>query len=110
MGAIGSYLHHVWVEADCRGYTYDRSKIGASTDLTMTVTSGQLAYERDHLRTKLATRSPAWLATGPWADDNTLAHPIFTVVAGGVEAWERVRPGAAGESRTEAQPSTSEPS
>jgi hypothetical protein len=50
------------------------------------VTSGQLVYELAHLRAKVAERDAAWL---PRLPEVALAAPSFTVVEGGIEAWER---------------------
>ena len=54
----------------------------------MPVTSGQVAYEWAHLMAKLQARNPGlhekW--RGHAAVD---VHPLFQVVDGGVEVWER---------------------
>lgn len=88
-GAIGAYLHEVQLEAARRGYRFDAGKIGRRVAVTMTVTSGQMAYELAHLRAKLVLRDPAELlriaclsAVEP--------HPLFVVVPGEVESWEVV--------------------
>ena len=72
-----------------RGYSFDKSKIKPTRKaVTLTVTSGQMAYEWTHLMVKLKERSPAlcrkWLST-----EMPEAHPVFTVRAGEVEPWER---------------------
>jgi hypothetical protein len=86
---IDSYLHHVLVEAGERGYSFSRDKITADRSLTgiLKVTTGQLSLERYHLMQKLAVRSLDRLAALPL---ETLPHPLFTVVEGPVESWERV--------------------
>lgn len=88
--AIDQYLHHVADEADRRGYRFDRSKLGSRPDETkMDVTSGQLAFEREHLKQKLNIRAversrqlPDALAIEP--------HPMFQTVDGPIASWERV--------------------
>ena len=84
-----SYLHAVYDEAAVRGYSFDRAKIGQpAAAMTLRVTSGQLAYERDHLLNKLSMRDQIrfeMLNTEPIP----LAHPLFIVEAGEVEFWER---------------------
>lgn len=95
--AIGGYLEGIVDEADARGYRFDRAKIllpparsqiGSSDPLPrITVTRGQLAYERDHLARKLAVRSPADAARLDGADVSP--HPSFRVVEGEIEEWER---------------------
>lgn len=88
-GAIACYLESVATEAAGRGYRFDRSRIRAAADeVRLPVTAGQLAHEWAHLRAKLERRAPAELAR--MAAVNRLEpHPMFDVVAGGVEAWER---------------------
>lgn len=83
--AIGSWLQGLAEEADARGYHFDHSKIiVADPHIRIDVTRGQLDFEMEHLRTKVAARQPEWLPRL----DVTTAHPIFTVVEGGIEAWE----------------------
>lgn len=88
-GAIASYLRSVADEADRRGYRFDRGRI-ASRRLrsTMTVTSGQIAFERRHLLGKLKERDPHSYRRLK-AAGNTRLHPLFRQVAGDVEEWER---------------------
>lgn len=88
VAAIASYLAGVQAEAERRGYHFDRSKIPAARwPGQILATTGQLAYEREHLRAKLALRDPARLDSLPEAP---LAHPLFRLVAGGVAPWEKV--------------------
>jgi len=89
LSAISLYLKAVHAEAEARGYSFDKSKIKpARKVVTLTVTSGQVAYEWVHLLAKLKERNPAlyrkWRAT-----DVPEPHPLFTVRAGEVETWER---------------------
>ena len=89
LAAISLYLKAIHAEAEMRGYSFDKSKIKPTRKVvTLTVTSGQMAYEWAHLLVKLKERSPGlyrkWLAT-----EVPEAHPVFTVQAGAVEPWER---------------------
>lgn len=89
VAAIGAYLGAVHAEAERRGYRFDRTKLPRARGAPrLTVTRGQLEFEWEHLRAKLAVRDPAWLRALP-CPAPTQAHPGFRVVAGGVEAWER---------------------
>jgi hypothetical protein len=106
--AVGAYLAALADEAERRGYRFDRSRIdqpptaddaGAGSAPTGTpavtppvtpipVTEGQVAYEWQHLLAKLAERSPEQYAavrelTAPEV------HPLFQVVPGPIEDWER---------------------
>ncbi len=87
--AIRAYLHSVCDEADARGYNFDRSKLGRRVTVSrIPVTKGQIRYEFEHLKTKLRLRDHAWLKqiSGIRMPDS---HPLFVVVSGGIEAWER---------------------
>jgi hypothetical protein len=86
---IAQYLRVVADEATARGYRFDASKIARTSRPrgTLTVTRGQLRHEREHLAAKLARRDPRRLAALPAVLE---PHPMFRVVAGGVEPWERV--------------------
>ena len=86
---LQSYLLVVHAEAQARGYAFDRSKLGtARTRSRLTVTQGQLDYESAHLLRKLRHRDRA-----RWSRHRgvtPVAHPLFKVLPGPVEAWERV--------------------
>ncbi|GAB2493808.1 pyrimidine dimer DNA glycosylase/endonuclease V [Luteococcus sediminum] len=84
--AIGAWLQGLAQEADARGYHFDHSKINcAGPAIRIDVTRGQLNFEMEHLRAKVAARQPDWLPRLGAVE----AHPIFTVVDGGIEDWER---------------------
>lgn len=87
--AINAYLAAVWQEADSRGYAFDRSRIGPVRAVApIPCTAGQLEYEWRHLLRKLRARSPAaWRACRAVAEPDP--HPLFRIVAGPVEDWER---------------------
>lgn len=89
LAALNVYLRAVASEAEKRGYAFDRRKIGPGRRVvTLSATRGQLAYEWRHLLRKLRARSPALYAR--WRKDaRPEPHPLFEIVAGGVEAWER---------------------
>ena len=84
---VGAYLAGLAVEADARGYRFDRTRIdGPLESAPISVTSGQLRLECDHLAAKLRVRSPEWL---PRLDASPTPHPLFVTVDGGPEPWER---------------------
>ncbi|WP_018084479.1 pyrimidine dimer DNA glycosylase/endonuclease V [Desulfurispora thermophila] len=91
LSAIGFYLGAVQEEAGRRGYNFRREKIRClPAELSLlAVTSGQLAYELYHLRQKLARRDPAWHEKIKKVD-HPLPHPLFQVVPGKVEEWEKI--------------------
>lgn len=92
--AISAYLHGLRDEATRRGYRFDEQRISQRPDrrvrdtARITVTTGQLDLEWQHLLNKLAVRSPEHRdqldLTEPPAP-----HPLFVVVPGDVASWER---------------------
>ena len=94
--AIDRYLEHVHGEALSRGYAFDASKLArtgpssAQLALQLDVTVGQVDYEWAWLLQKLAHRSPADFERLR-AAGRPEPNPLFRVVPGDVEAWERAR-------------------
>ena len=91
--AINAYLGAVAAEASLRGYAFDRRKIGPRpAGLALRATSGQLAYEWGHLLRKLRRRSPQTYRR--WRTlRSPEAHPLFRIIRGPIESWERRRGG-----------------
>jgi hypothetical protein len=86
---IDCYLHYVYEEAVRRGYQFDVGKLGPKQECSkILVTEGQIEYELNHLKAKLKLRDPAQYQK-ICAVKQPTAHPLFKVVAGGVESWER---------------------
>src|SRR3954452_4986571 len=78
--AIGCYLAEVVREASRRGYRFDGSKIAKSGIIPrMTVQSGQIEYEWEHLLSKLQVRAPHAYEMHK-ALANPRPHPMFCVV------------------------------
>lgn len=92
--AMNSYLSVIQAEATLRGYAFDRTKIGpVRTVEKIMVSSGQLAYEWQHLQRKLSLRSPTVLAK--WSRVLVPAcHPLFRRKPGPVASWERASAGS----------------
>ncbi|MGJ9403522.1 pyrimidine dimer DNA glycosylase/endonuclease V [Arthrobacter sp. KK5.5] len=98
VAAIGAYLAGMADEAAARGYNFNRSLIvvppagvepgaaSAGGPDFLTVTRGQMDYERAHLSAKLAVRDPERLPTLESAAPDP--HPLFRVVEGEIEPWE----------------------
>jgi hypothetical protein len=94
LGAIGRYLLDVAEEAALRGYRFDRARIlTRACPGRIPVTRGQLDFELGHLRRKLWRRDRRFHAKLRGLA-HPAAHPVFSVVDGGIEAWERVDPAA----------------
>jgi hypothetical protein len=99
VAAVGAYLGGVASEAAQRGYRFDVGRIdrpeqpggAAPSDALVPrvrVTDGQVAHEWAHLAAKLAVRSPE-RAAAQAAVTAPEVHPLFVVVPGPVEDWER---------------------
>ncbi|MHC4972595.1 MAG: pyrimidine dimer DNA glycosylase/endonuclease V [Planctomycetota bacterium] len=88
LSAINAFLLEIHKEAVTRGYSFDKKKLGPVRNRArIRVTDRQLAYEWKHLRHKLKERCPERARrTGKLA-----AHPLFRIVPGPVEEWERRR-------------------
>jgi Pyrimidine dimer DNA glycosylase len=89
ISAINQYLHHVHAEAVRRHYSFDAGKIGSrGQPLAMSVASGQLEFEWDHLLQKLKRRSPVTYRL--WRDiEKPSCHPVFRRVKGPLASWEK---------------------
>lgn len=94
ISAIGYYLLEIHGEARRRGYSYDKSKIVESVETVepITITDGQLIYELVILKERLKKRDPkkyGELLKLEEAESRPKPHPIFIVIEGEVEPWER---------------------
>ncbi|ADL19128.1 rplW 50S ribosomal protein L23 [Acidilobus saccharovorans 345-15] len=89
---IGSYLYYVYLEGVRRGYRFDLGRVVKySTSVKrVPVTSGQLAYEFRHLLAKLTARDPERYRALVNVRE-VRPHPLFYVIEGDVEPWERVK-------------------
>lgn len=89
VGALNCYLDAIYAEALRRGYRFDRRKLGrVRTRRRIPESIGQLTFEWGHLLRKLRVRQPRRfedLATVR----QPMAHPLFRMVPGPVQVWER---------------------
>ncbi|MBF0696149.1 pyrimidine dimer DNA glycosylase/endonuclease V [Actinomyces bowdenii] len=90
--AIAAYLWGLREEAVGRGYRFDPARIDLPLEecrgVGLRVTSGQMGLEAEHLRAKLEARAPERLPLPGRLEP----HPLFTVVPGAIEPWERAVP------------------
>lgn len=87
---INEYLHFVADEADKRGYSFNRSKLISSTNITsvkIKVTNGQIDYEFKHLLKKLKVRDLDQFSKIQKTKKIQI-HPLFKKVRGDIEDWE----------------------
>jgi hypothetical protein len=91
LAAIGCYLRLIYEEAAARGYRFDAGRLGkARRCARIPVTDGQLRYELDHLKRKLKARSMKRFRDLSGLRDPE-PHPLFRVIRGKVERWERIK-------------------
>ena len=88
LGAVAAFLDGIHAEATSRGFSYDATRIDEVARLTdhIDVTRGQLDYELEHLRRKLARRSPERLEQLPTSEPTP--PPLFRVIDGPIADWE----------------------
>ena len=87
---IDAYLLGIYEEAKKRGYRFNREKIGVgNAEEKIDITDGQLEYELMHLKEKLRERNREQYAKIA-AVEVPKPHPLFRVVKGEVEAWEKI--------------------
>lgn len=85
--AINYYLSEIHKEALRRNYNFDKTKINWNfRKQKITVTTGQIEYELEHLRRKIL-RSPKHTMDL----NKKLHHPIFKIVKGDIESWEKLK-------------------
>ena len=90
VAAINYYLSLIHEEACKRQYNFDCSKFTLQdSPMPITVTSGQVKYEMEHLRRKLKERDPVKLKELEKIRKFDV-HPMFEMVKGEIEEWEIV--------------------
>ena len=88
--AISNYLKAVHQEATARGYSFDVAKISQAKEHgKIAVTDGQVLYEFAHLLGKLEKRDRELFARLRTIKE-PVAHPLFIMVPGTVETWEKI--------------------
>lgn len=84
---INKYLENIYNEAKSRGYKFDKSKFKKiNFNKKISVTSGQLKYEMEHLLKKIQKRSPNDIKR---IDKNIKPNSIFRTISGEIESWEK---------------------
>lgn len=86
--ALNQYLVEVYLESTRRGYNFNKEKIDFNLmNCKLTVNTGQLYYEKEHLLKKLLTRDQKKYQELKMI--NVIeAHPLFEVISGEIEEWE----------------------
>ena len=90
VAAINAYLAEVFLEAQKRGFSFDASKLALVLQCQkISVSKGQVEYERAHLIGNLKRRAPDDVKR-ILRDKSPNAHPLFIIVDGDVEPWEKL--------------------
>ena len=92
LNSINLYLAEVYRESEKRGYIFDKDKIDWNIrQHTIEVTSGQMEIEGKHLLNKLSIRD---LKKYDELKDVIYfdPHPLFAIVPGDIEEWEKTNP------------------
>jgi hypothetical protein len=91
LASIAAYLVEIRIEAEKRGYHFDASKIGLKRAAgSIQVTRGQLMYEWELFKSKLAVRQPQRLDSVKYFLEPEV-HPLFRITEGPPERWERLK-------------------
>jgi hypothetical protein len=89
LASLNAYLFAVYNEASERWYAFDRTKVGTPRARKhISVTTGQLAFELEHLKRKLWKRDRKKF-TEIAKVKMPEAHPLFASVDGRIEEWEK---------------------
>lgn len=92
LGYINAFLSEVYVQSVTRGYRFDKTKISLTEQARLeplAVTVKQAMYEFAFLQTKLEKRNPQKYLEN-LAVKTPETNAVFKLIAGEVEAWERV--------------------
>lgn len=89
LDAINSYLEQIFHEATDRGYAFGKDKFHhVEKSINIPVTEWQVEYEWHHLLRKLETRDPERYTK--LQRESPILHPVFHMIPGNIEAWEKV--------------------
>ncbi len=91
LDAINQYLSFIYDESVNRHFAFDSTKFRKHTvPLFLTVSEGQIVFEFEHLLSKLKVREINLYKT--LKETRTIIpHPMFKIIKGKIEKWERVK-------------------
>lgn len=100
LSQIDAYLQELYAEADKRGFNFNINKFNIPINARkLTVTRGQLEFEFEHLQKKLWTRNieqrslnftERYADFEGFVDKGIKPHPLFEVIDGDIEPFERI--------------------
>ena len=86
---INKYLAEVYQESVARGYHFNKNKFNDYHEpVNLTVTRGQIEFEREHLLKKLKSRDIERYHR-LLKEKNVEPHSLFKIIEGEIEAWEK---------------------
>lgn len=91
--AIDAFLSYVYLEAEKRGYNFNKNKINFSKkERLIKVKSGQIQYEFNHLLNKLKNRDvKRYNLIKNIGFENIKTNPVFEVYdSNEIEKWEKI--------------------
>jgi len=90
VAAINYYLEIVAKEGTARGYHLNIAKISCGLHPSqITVTDAQVQFEKMHLQKKLQQRDPSRTIL-LMQNGIVELHPLFVMISGPVEPWEKI--------------------
>ena len=93
LNAINTYLQYIKEEADRRGFLFDESKIvigSVDKGVKIAVSQGQLDYELQLLKKKMALRSKNKLKV-VFNNERGQPNDLFVSYKGPIEPWEKTK-------------------
>lgn len=82
VASINSYLRPAWIEAEARGYSFNKKLIGKNQKVSLIpISTGQLEFEFEHLLQKIKARNKNHYEK-IIQTKNPIQHPLFTVLNG----------------------------
>ncbi len=90
LNCINQYLAEIYNEAVRRNYSFSKDRVNwGFKKSTITVTTGQLNFEIEHLKRKLKSRDKGKLKE--LMDIKEVEpHPLFKITDGKIEYWEKI--------------------
>jgi hypothetical protein len=89
LDAINQYLSSIYDESVDRHFVFDSTKFRKPTvPLFLTVSDGQIRFEFEHLLRKLKERENNLFKTLK-ETTTIIPHPMFKIIKGKIEIWER---------------------
>jgi hypothetical protein len=91
VNSINCYLLGVYKESLTRNFHFNKNKIGTiADDIKLSVTTGQILFEKAHLLSKLKERDPKRFIKFSQVEIPDL-HPVFYQIEGSLENWEKIQ-------------------